>query len=130
MTESHLIESTDRPAMVSSLMADLRALGLDSGMTVMVHSSLTGLDDVAGGPQAAVIALGQVPVGGGTRVVPANGYFVRWTGQLRVAESGVRGNEDARALAAAGYDAVLVGEHLVTAPDPAAAVTDLRVRRG
>ena len=28
------------------------------------------------------------PVGVGTRVVPANGYFVRWTGQLRVAEAG------------------------------------------
>jgi indole-3-glycerol phosphate synthase len=44
-----------------------------------------------------------------------------------VAESGVRGPEDARALAAAGYRAVLVGEHLVTADDPAAALGALRV---
>ena len=51
-------------------------------------------------------------------------------GVVRVAESGVRGPDDARALAAAGYDAVLVGEHLVTSPDPARAVTDLRVPRG
>ncbi|MCF7730747.1 MAG: response regulator [Akkermansiaceae bacterium] len=28
------------------------------------------------------------PVGGGTRVVPSPGYYVRWTGQLRVAEAG------------------------------------------
>jgi indole-3-glycerol phosphate synthase len=45
---------------------------------------------------------------------------------VRVAESGVRGPDDARALAAAGYDAVLVGESLVTADDPAAAVAALR----
>ncbi len=47
-------------------------------------------------------------------------------GTVSVAESGVRGAEDAVALAAAGYDAVLVGETLVTSPDPSAAVVDLR----
>ena len=41
---------------------------------------------------------------------------------VAVAESGVRGVEDATALAAAGYDAVLVGEHLVKADDPSAAL--------
>jgi indole-3-glycerol phosphate synthase len=46
---------------------------------------------------------------------------------VRVAESGVRGSEDALALAAAGYHAVLVGEHLVTSVDPAAALAELRV---
>jgi indole-3-glycerol phosphate synthase len=45
---------------------------------------------------------------------------------VRVAESGVRGVDDARKLAEAGYDAVLVGESLVTAPDPTAAVAALR----
>jgi len=44
----------------------------------------------------------------------------------RVAESGVRDGDDARRLRAAGYDAVLVGETLVTAPDPAAAIASLR----
>jgi indole-3-glycerol phosphate synthase len=47
-------------------------------------------------------------------------------GIIRVAESGVRGPDDARALAEAGYHAVLVGESLVTAADPAAAVRALR----
>lgn len=46
---------------------------------------------------------------------------------VKVAESGVRGPEDARSLRAAGYDAVLVGETLVTATDPAAALRALRV---
>lgn len=48
-------------------------------------------------------------------------------GVVRVAESGVRGRDDATALRAAGYDAVLVGEHLVRADDPREAVSDLRV---
>ncbi len=48
---------------------------------------------------------------------------------VSVAESGVRGPDDAAALAAAGYDAVLVGESLVTSGDPAAAVAALRATR-
>ncbi len=44
---------------------------------------------------------------------------------VKVAESGVRGADDARSLRSAGYDAVLVGETLVTSGDPAAAVADL-----
>lgn len=47
-------------------------------------------------------------------------------GVLRVAESGIRGPEDAEALAAAGFDAVLVGESLVVSEDPEAAVRALR----
>ncbi len=50
-------------------------------------------------------------------------------GVVSVAESGVRGPEDASALAEAGYDAVLVGESLVTSGDPAAAVAALRAGR-
>lgn len=48
---------------------------------------------------------------------------------VSVAESGVRGPEDAAALAAAGYHAVLVGESLVTSGDPTAAVAALRAAR-
>jgi indole-3-glycerol phosphate synthase len=48
---------------------------------------------------------------------------------VRVAESGVRGPDDAAALADAGFDAVLVGELLVTSGDPAAAVELLRSGR-
>ena len=48
-------------------------------------------------------------------------------GVVRVAESGIRGSDDARALAEAGYDAVLVGESLVKATDRAANVQALRL---
>ena len=46
---------------------------------------------------------------------------------ISVAESGVRGKADAAALRSAGYDALLVGESLVTAGDPAAALAQLLV---
>jgi indole-3-glycerol phosphate synthase len=46
-------------------------------------------------------------------------------GILKVAESGVRGPRDVIAYAAAGADAVLVGELLVTGRDPRSAVADL-----
>jgi indole-3-glycerol phosphate synthase len=50
-------------------------------------------------------------------------------GVVRVAESGITGPGDAAELAAAGYHAVLVGEHLVTSGDTSAAVTALRGAR-
>ena len=45
---------------------------------------------------------------------------------VAVAESGIRDERDAARMAAAGYTAVLVGETLVTSPDPGAAVVRLR----
>lgn len=48
-------------------------------------------------------------------------------GLVTVAESGVRGRVDAESLRAAGYRAVLVGEHLVTSADPASAISELAV---
>jgi len=47
-------------------------------------------------------------------------------GVVKVAESGIRDADDVARLAACGYDAVLVGESLVTATDPTAAVRTLR----
>jgi indole-3-glycerol phosphate synthase len=47
------------------------------------------------------------------------------SGVVKVAESGVRGPHDLIGYAAAGADAVLVGEGLVTAGDPRQAVADL-----
>ncbi len=58
------------------------------------------------------------------------GVFARLAPQIpdrivKIAESGVRGPHDLLAYAAAGADAVLVGESLVTGKDPRAAVADL-----
>ena len=46
-------------------------------------------------------------------------------GIVKIAESGIRGPHDLLAYAAAGADAVLVGESLVTGGDPRSAVADL-----
>lgn len=51
-------------------------------------------------------------------------------GVVRVAESGIRGPDDAAVLAKAGYHALLVGESLVTSGDPAAGVKALRAAAG
>ncbi len=47
-------------------------------------------------------------------------------GGVRVAESGISRLDDIRRLAAAGYDAFLIGEHLVRAEDPERALRRLR----
>ncbi len=44
---------------------------------------------------------------------------------VAVAESGIRDGDDARRLADAGFDGILVGETLIRAPDRAAALRDL-----
>jgi indole-3-glycerol phosphate synthase len=46
-------------------------------------------------------------------------------GIVKVAESGLRTREDIAALTADGYNAFLVGERLMTAPDPGAALSAL-----
>jgi indole-3-glycerol phosphate synthase len=46
-------------------------------------------------------------------------------GALRVAESGISSGADRRRLAAAGFDAFLVGEALLLAEDPAATLREL-----
>ncbi len=46
-------------------------------------------------------------------------------GVVAVAESGIRTTEDLMHLRAAGYSAFLIGERLMTSPDPGAALADL-----
>ncbi|SRR5712692_6816863 len=44
---------------------------------------------------------------------------------IAISESGLRSNDDLQKLRAAGFDAFLIGEHLMLAPDPAAALSEL-----
>src|SRR5258707_1583327 len=46
---------------------------------------------------------------------------------LAVAESGLRSHDDLKSLRATGFDAFLIGEHLMLSPDPAAALRALLV---
>lgn len=73
MPEHQSISSVrDLPATVESLRADLLALGVTPGMTLIVHCSLSKLGWVCGGPVAMIQAL-QAAVGpAGTLVMPAH----------------------------------------------------------
>ncbi|MEM9464525.1 MAG: AAC(3) family N-acetyltransferase [Actinomycetota bacterium] len=70
MTEADAIAAADRPATRTSLATDLTALGVESGMTLMVHSSLSRLGFVAGGAPAVVLALLDAVGPDGTVMMP------------------------------------------------------------
>jgi aminoglycoside 3-N-acetyltransferase len=72
VTEFDIIKSTTGlPATVDSLSEDLKNLGVKSGMTLFVHSSLSSLGWVCGGPAAVILALENVLTNQGTLVMPA-----------------------------------------------------------
>jgi aminoglycoside 3-N-acetyltransferase len=70
MSEHVLIDRTPEPRTRESLGADLRALGVAPGITLIVHSSLSSLGWVCGGPVAVVQALMDVLTLEGTLVMP------------------------------------------------------------
>ena len=72
MPEADAIAATTTPATTASIVDDLRALGLEAGMTVMVHSSLSQLGFVVGGAQAVVAALIEVLGESGTLMMPTH----------------------------------------------------------
>ncbi len=104
-------------------------LAISIGLDVLVEIHDEGELQVAMAVNAAIIGVNQrdlVTFGvDHQRAVRMAGLIP--SDVVRVAESGVRGQSDALSLRRAGYDAVLVGELLVTAADPAAAIADLRV---
>jgi indole-3-glycerol phosphate synthase len=115
-------------ALAPTELTHLHALAVDLGLDVLVEIHDESELGAALDAGAALVGVNQrdlvtfavdheraVRMGG---VIPAD--------VVAVAESGVRGPDDARSLAAAGYRAVLVGESLVTSADPTAAVSALR----
>ena len=72
MSEQSAIDKTARPNTVTSLVADLRALGVRPGGILLVHSSLSALGWVCGGAAAVVDALLAVLGPDGTLVMPAH----------------------------------------------------------
>jgi aminoglycoside 3-N-acetyltransferase len=62
----------ERFASVESLTADLAALGLAPGSVVIVHSSLSALEWVCGGPVAVIEGLRGAVSEHGTLVMPAH----------------------------------------------------------
>ena len=73
MSESDTIQRTQGdPATVESLKADLSALGVVPGMTLLVHSSLSALGWGCGGPVAVILPLESVLGPRGTLVMPTH----------------------------------------------------------
>jgi indole-3-glycerol phosphate synthase len=121
-----LIASTMR----SCMLADLHALAVELGLDVLVEVHDENDLEAAMHAEATMIGVNQrdlitfeVDHDRAVRMVS-----VIPDGVVKVAESGVRGADDARMLSDAGYDAILVGETLVTAADPRSAIADMRVR--
>jgi aminoglycoside 3-N-acetyltransferase len=71
MSEADAARRATEPATVESLARDLVALGVGPGMTLLVHSSLSSLGWVCGGPVAVVDALARALGQEGTLVMPA-----------------------------------------------------------
>ncbi|WP_437806370.1 aminoglycoside N(3)-acetyltransferase [Sorangium sp. So ce1078] len=71
MSEDQVLKThPDTLVTVPSLVADLTALGVQPGMTLLVHSSLSKLGWVCGGPVAVILALEEVLTPEGTLVMP------------------------------------------------------------
>ncbi|MBJ7369083.1 MAG: indole-3-glycerol phosphate synthase TrpC [Ilumatobacteraceae bacterium] len=120
-----LIAAVLTPAELSSFLELCREVDIDALVEVHDETEL----DVAMGAGATMVGVNQrdlvtfaVDQARAVRMAPLIPDNV-----VKVAESGVRGREDAIALKAAGYDAILVGEHLVMSQNPEAALTELCV---
>lgn len=66
-----IVEKTKKLNTVSTLMEDLRSLGVKEGATILVHSSLSSIGWVNGGSMAVIEALTHVVTNQGTIVMPA-----------------------------------------------------------
>jgi indole-3-glycerol phosphate synthase len=117
-----IVAALDQNALVS---LTERALSIGLVPLVEVHSE----DEVTRALDAGAKVIGVNARDLGTLEVD-RGVFARLAPLMppeviKVAESGVRGPRDLLSYAAAGADAVLVGESLVTGKDPRSAVADL-----
>ena len=72
MREGQIVCKTKTLATVESLQADFRALGIEKGMVLLVHSSLSAIGWVCGGAVAVIIALQEVLGETGTLVMPTH----------------------------------------------------------
>ena len=114
-------------ALDASELADFGALAAELGMTALFEIHERAELDLVMGAGAGVVGVNQRDLASfrvdRTRAVELAAHIPE--GVVKVAESGIGGPDDARALAGAGYDAVLVGQSLVSAADAAVAVKAL-----
>ena len=116
-------------ALDSSELSELHELALSIGLDVLVEIHDEDELEAALQAKASLIGVNQRDL---VTFKVDHDRAVRMAGiipdsAVRVAESGVRDRVDAQSLRAVGYDAVLVGESLVTSADIATSLRSLRV---
>jgi indole-3-glycerol phosphate synthase len=114
-------------ALGDATLRDLIALGRELGMEPLVEVHTAGELDRALAADARILGVNNRDLK--TLTVRAETSF-ELVGQIpnqciAVSESGLRTHDDLVRLRAAGFDAFLIGEHLMLAPDPAAALANL-----
>lgn len=72
MSEGKVVQQTKKLITRTSFAKELRLLGVEEGMTVIVHSSLSSLGWVCGGPVAIIQALQDVLTTEGTLIMPTH----------------------------------------------------------
>jgi indole-3-glycerol phosphate synthase len=109
------------------LLRDLLALGRELRMEPLVEIHTAQELDRALGVGARIIGINNRDLKTlTTRVETSFELIDRIPGDcIAVSESGLRTHEDLAKLRAAGFDAFLIGTHLMLAPDPAAALSSL-----
>jgi indole-3-glycerol phosphate synthase len=116
-------------ALSDELLRDLIALGRELGMEPLVEVHTRKELDRALAAGARIVGVNNRDLKTLTVRVETSYELIEQIPEecLAVAESGLRSHDDLKSLRATGFDAFLIGEHLMLSPDPAAALRALLV---
>src|SRR6267143_1843455 len=116
-------------ALSDELLRDLIALGRELGMEPLVEVHTREELDRALAAGACIVGVNNRDLKTLTVRVETSYELIEQIPEecLAVAESGLRSHDDLKSLRATGFDAFLIGEHLMLSPDPAAALRALLV---
>src|SRR6202790_1414969 len=114
-------------ALDDELLRDLIALGRQIGMEPLVEAHTAAELDRALAAGARILGVNNRDLKTLTVRVETSFELIDRVPEdcMAVSESGLRTRDDLLRLRSAGFDAFLIGEHLMLAPDPAAALADL-----
>jgi indole-3-glycerol phosphate synthase len=114
-------------ALAGSQLRELISLGREIGMEALVEVHTAAELDLALGADARILGVNNRDLKTLSVRVETSFELIDLIPDDRIAvsESGLRTHDDLVRLRDAGFDAFLIGEHLMLAPDPAAALSNL-----